>query len=295
MPDRGQLKWPNGAKIAVIMTLNLEHWDLIKATAEPYYAGGPAILPDPLPGNVADFPNYSWREYGQRIGIWRLFKLFDEAGVSASCTINAKTALERRPIVEAANQRGWEILAHNYEQGELLCDYAHDIGKEREVIRKTLDVYEQTLHRPAKGWLSSSLRGTLNTCGILAEYGLMFYCDIMSDDQPFLIETDHGPIVSVPYTNEINDFTLLTRRGHTTTEFLEILKEELDVLLDESIQAGSSRIMNVGIHPHVSGRAYRVRAIRDFLEYAKRQEGVWFATREEIATYYLNHHADHIK
>ena len=295
IPDRGQLKWPNGAKIALIITLNLEHWDIVKETTESYYAGGPAILPNSLPGNVADFPNYTWREYGQRVGIWRLFKLFDEAEVPASCTINAKTALERWPIVDAANQRGWEILAHNYEQGELLSDYAHDIAKERAVIGKTLDVYKKTLGRPAKGWLSSSLRGTLNTCGILSENGLLFYCDIMNDDQPFLIETDHGPIVSIPYTNEINDFTLLTRRGHTTTEFLEILKEELDVLLDESMHDNSGRIMNVGLHPHVSGRAYRVRAVRDFLSYAKYKEGVWFATREEIATHYLNHHAGHIK
>ena len=295
LPDRGRLEWPDGSRIALIMTLNLEHWDMIKETDEPYYAGGPAVLPDALPGNVPDFPNYSWREYGQRVGIWRLFKLFDEAGVPASCTINAKTALERRAIVDAADARGWEILAHNYEQGELLSNYAHDIEKERNVIRKTLDVYEQILQRPAKGWLSSSLRGTLNTCDILAENGLMFYCDIMSDDQPFLIETKHGPIVSVPYTNEINDFTLLTRRGHTTTEFLEILKEELDVLLREATLDGSSRMMNVGMHPHVSGRAYRVRAIREFLEYAKQKEGIWFATREEIATYYLQNHAGHIK
>lgn len=295
LPNRGLLTWPNGAKIALIITLNLEHWDIVKETAEAYYAGGPAILPHPLPGNVADFPNYTWREYGQRVGIWRLFKLFDEVGVPASCTINAKTALERWPVVDAANQRGWEILAHNYEQGELLCDYAHDISKEREVIRKTLDVYKKTLGRPAKGWLSSSLRGTLNTCGILSENGLLFYCDLMNDDQPFLIETDYGPIVSVPYTNEINDFTLLTRRGHTTTEFLEVLKEELDVLLDEATHDDSGRIMNVGLHPHVSGRAYRVRAIREFLRYAKHKEGVWFATREEIATHYLKHHADHIK
>ena len=70
MPDRGRLEWPDGSRIALIMTLNLEHWDMIKETGEPYYAGGPAVLPDPLPGNVPDFPNYSWREYGQRVGIW---------------------------------------------------------------------------------------------------------------------------------------------------------------------------------------------------------------------------------
>ena len=110
-----------------------------------------------------------------------------------------------------------------------------------------------------------------------------------------MIDTVAGPIVSIPYSNEINDFTLLTRRGHTTTEFLDILKEELDELLAESNEDGSGRLMNVGLHPHVSGRAYRVRAVREFLEYAKTKVGVSFVTREEIATHYLKHHEGHIK
>lgn len=292
--QRGPLRWPNGASVALIITLNLEHWDRVKDTDQPYYAGGPAILPDTLPGNVADFPNYCWREYGQRVGIWRLFDIFDELELPASCTINAKTALERAPIVEAAKQRGWEILAHNYEQGELLTDYAHDIEKERDVIARTLEVYQQAIGRPAKGWLSSSLRGTVNTCGILAEKGLSFYCDLMNDDQPYLVETEHGPIVSTPYSNEINDFTLLTRRGHSSREFVEILIEELDVLREEATAQGSGRMMNVGLHPHVSGRAYRKRAVREFLQYAKSQTDVWFATREEIAAWYLQNLSGHI-
>jgi peptidoglycan/xylan/chitin deacetylase (PgdA/CDA1 family) len=267
---------------------------MVKETDKPYYAGGPAILPNTLPGNVPDFPNYTWREYGQRVGIWRLFDVFDEAGVPAGCTINAKTALERRAIVDAANERGWEIVAHNYEQGELLSDYAQDADKEREVILRTLNVYKDVVGRPAKGWLSSSLRGTVNTCGVLAEQGLIFYCDIMNDDQPYLIETDHGNIVSTPYSNEINDFTMLTRMGFSTDQFLSAIKEELSVLLSDAEASGSGRMMNLGLHPHVSGRAYRVRAVREFLEYAKSLDGVWFATREEIAEWYLQNSDGHI-
>ena len=292
--QRGPLKWPNEAKVALMVSLNLEHWDMVKDTDQPYYAGGPAILPNTLPGNVPDFPNFTWREYGQRVGIWRLFEVFDEAGVPAGCTINAKTALERRAIVDAANERGWEIVAHNYEQGELLSDYAHDADKEREVILRTLKVYEDVIGRPAKGWLSSSLRGTVNTCGVLAEQGLIFYCDIMNDDQPYLVETDHGNIVSTPYSNEINDFTMLTRMGFSTDQFLAAIKEELTVILSDAESSGSGRMMNLGLHPHVSGRAYRIRAVREFLEYAKSLDGVWFATREEIAEWYLQNADGHI-
>lgn len=294
MPTRGPLKWPNGSKVALIITANLEYWDLIKDTDKPYYAGGPPILPDLLPGNVPDFPNFSWREYGQRVGIWRLFNCFDKAGVPLSCTMNAKTALEIPELIDAVKERGWEMLAHNYEQGELMTNFAEDPEKEQEIIKATLDVYAEHIGKPAQGWLSSSLRGTLNTCDIIARNGLIFYCDIMNDDQPYLIETQNGPIVSMPYSNEINDFTLFTRRAHSNDEFVDILKCELTELLSESDQSGSSRMMNLGLHPHVSGRAYRMPAIREFLDFAKSQDGVWFATREEIARWYLENNEGHI-
>jgi len=285
LPDRPPLRWPDGKRVALLITLNLETWDLVKASDRPYYAGGPAILPDILPGNVPDFPNYTWREYGQRVGIWRLFDCLDDLGVTPGCTVNAATCLRRRPMVDAAVQRGCEILAHNYEQGELLTDYAGDPGREREVIARTLRVYEETVGRKARGWLSSSLRGTLETAEILAEYGCRFYCDLMNDDQPYLLRTRQGTLVAVPYSNEINDFTLVVRRGHTTDELRDILIEELQVLHAEGEQTG--RIMNVGLHPHVSGRAYRIRALREFIEFAQGLDGVWWTTREAIVDHYL--------
>lgn len=290
--ERGQLQWPEGKTVALILTFNLETWDLIKDTDKPYYAGGPAVLPDTLPGNVPDYPNFTWREYGQRVGIWRLYDLFDELGIKASCTTNAVTFERRNAMVKACLDRGWELLAHNYEQGELLTNFAHDKEKETDVLRRTIDTYEKHVGRKPKGWLSSSLRGTLNTPAILVKEGFKFYCDMMNDDQPYLIDTENGPIVSVPYSNEINDFTIITRRGHTTNEYRDILIEELDVLHEEG--AKQARIMNVGIHPHVSGRAYRIRALREFIEHAKSLPGVWWATREEIADWYLANNKGHM-
>jgi peptidoglycan/xylan/chitin deacetylase (PgdA/CDA1 family) len=290
LPQRQPLRWPGGQRVALLITLNLETWDLVKDTTEPYYAGGPAILPDILPGNVPDFPNFTWREYGQRVGIWRLFECLDALGVAPGCTVNAVTCLRRRAMVDAALERGCEILAHNYEQGELLTNYAQDPAREREVVLRTLEVYEKTVGRRAAGWLSSSLRGTLQTADILAEYGCRFYCDLMNDDQPYLLRTPSGPIVSVPYSNEINDFTLVVRRGHTTDEVRDILIEELKVLHAEGAHTG--RIMNVGLHPHVSGRAYRIRALREFIEFAQGLDGIWWTTREAIADFYLANHGE---
>ena len=292
LPHRKPLTWPDGKRLALIVTFNLEYWDLLKETEESYYAGGPAILPDPLPGNVPDWPNYSWREYGQRVGIWRLIDIFDKAGVPATCTMNAKTGLERRPIIDAVNERGWELVAHNYVQSELLTNYQFDPDKEREIIRETLKVYNDVVGRPAKGWLSSSLRSTTQTAGICAQEGLIYFNDLMNDDQPYMLRTEHGPIVSVPYTVEMNDFMMFLRRGNSTSEAVEVMKEQFDVLYEEGAESG--RLMNIGLHPHVIGQPFRARAIREFIEYAKQFDGVWWAKREEIAEWYLENHESHI-
>ncbi len=292
LPQRRPLVWPNGARVALILTFNLETWDLTKDTTKPYYAGGPAILPDSLPGDTPDFPNFTWREYGQRVGIWRLFELFDELSVAASCTTNAVTFDRRKAMTDAVLERGWELLTHNWEQGELLTDFAKDPDKERDIILRSLAQFEKFTGRRSKGWLSSSLRGTLQTADILAGEGCTFYCDIMNDDQPYLLRTPNGPIVSVPYSNEINDFTFITRKNFTTDQFSQALIEELDVLYAEGAKTG--RIMNVGLHPHVSGRAHRIRALREFITHAKSLPGIWWATREEIADWYLANHESHI-
>jgi peptidoglycan/xylan/chitin deacetylase (PgdA/CDA1 family) len=290
---RGPLRWPDGKKLAVIITMNCEYWDLVKDTSDPYYAGGPPMLPDSLPGNVADFPNFTWREYGQRVGVWRLFKLFEQMGVPLSVTINAKTALERPEIVRHAVERGWELVAHNYEQGELLTRYTFDIAKERAVIDATLAAYEQVVGRKARGWLSSSLRGTPNTPDLLAERGLLFFCDYMNDEQPYLIHTPSGPIVNVPYTIEVNDFTFFHRRAMNTWDAARMLKDQFDELMRDS--AESARLMSVGLHPHVSGHPHRMPCFREFLAHAKQHPEVWWTTREELAAWYLQQHAQHIR
>lgn len=293
MPQRKPLRWPNGKRLALMITINMEHWDAVKDSTKPYYPGGPGIVGGDLPGNVYDNPNYTWREYGQRVGVWRMIDLFDAAGVPATCTMNAKTGLERAPIIKAALERNWELVAHNYVQSELLTDYMFDEAKEREIIRETLRVYEQVCGRKAKGWLSSSLRCTLNTIDLLAEEGLIFTTDLLNDDQPYLVQTRSGkPMVSIPYTSEVNDFTVFMRQGQDVEGAINVFKETFNWLYREAETSG--RMMNIGLHPHVIGQPFRIRALQDFLAYVKGFDGVWFATREEIADFYLENHASHI-
>ena len=293
MPARKPLRWPNGKRLAVMLTINFEYWDRVRDSAKPYYPGGPSIVGGDLAGNVYDNPNWTWREYGQRVGVWRMIDLFDKAGVPATCTMNAKMGIERRAVIDAALQRNWEIVAHNFVQSDLLTDFTFDENKEREVIRETLRVYEEVCGKPAKGWLSSSLRSTMNTADLVAEEGLLFFTDLLNDDQPYLIHTRSGkPLVSVPYTSEVNDFTVFLRQGKDVDGAFSVFKEQFDWLYAESETSG--RFMNIGLHPHVIGQPFRIRALRDFLDYAKKFDDVWFATREEIAEWYLENHSSHI-
>lgn len=292
LPDRKPLKWPNDKKLAVIVTINLEYWELTRDQTAPLYAGGPASIPFPVPGNVPDYVNWTWREYGQRVGVWRMLDVFDKAGVPASCTVNGIYIQERRRIVDAIVERGWELVPHNWAQNDILTDYAHEPEQERAVIRRVLDVYEAAVGKPAKGWLSSSLRPTALTPEILRENGMLFHCDFLNDDQPYLIQTDNGPLVCVPYSNDINDFNMFARGGMTLDQGLATLREQFDQLYKEG--ADSMRLMNFGLHPHVIGQPYRIRALGEFLDYAKSHDGVWFPTREEIASWYLENHQDHI-
>lgn len=293
LPQRKPLRWPNGARLAVILTTNFEYWDPVKETERVIYPGGPGIVGGTLAGRIYDSPNWTWREYGQRVGVWRMFEAFEAYGVPTSCTMNAKMGLERRAVIDHAVAQGYEIVAHNYEQTELLTDFQDDEAAERKVIQATLKVYRETVGREAKGWLSSSLRCTPATVDLIAEEGLIFTCDLLNDDQPYLVRTRSGkPIVSIPYTSEVNDFTVFMRQGKDADGGFGVFREQFDWLYREG--ATSGRHMCIGLHPHVIGQPFRMRALTQFLDYARGFPDVWFATREEIATWYLEHHASHI-
>jgi allantoinase len=294
LPDRKPLRFPNGTRLALIITINLEYWEKTRAgQKEPLFTGGPMTIPHALPGDVWDTANWTWREYGQRVGVWRLIETFDDnASVKPSCTVNGIMMVERRRIVDAINERGWELVPHNWAQNELLSDYAASPDAERAVIKRTLDKFREVVGRPAKAWLSSAIRGTPHTPAFLKEFGLIAYCDYLNDEQPYLIKTVHGPIVCVPYSNDINDFSLFARGGMSTSSGVETLKSCFDQLYAEGAKTG--RIMNLGLHPHVIGQPHRIGALREFIAYARSHKDVWFPSREELATWYLDNHASHI-
>lgn len=279
--ERATLKWPRGARIAVVPTINVECWDPVPAKGKLTYPGGPNLLPIPLPDGVPDLVNHTWREYGHRVGIWRILEVFDRHKVRATATINSQIGKRLPKILAALKERRYEIVAHSRVENDLLVNFVNDPAAEKAYIRATLAEYEEAVGRKARGWLSPSVSPTLNTLGFLAKEGIEFFCDFVNDDQPYPIRVGGKTILAIPYTTEINDYPLFMRHFHSPDTVYEILKEQFDTLYGEG-----GRIMNFGLHPHVIGQPYRIRTLDRILTYMKRKGKVWFASREEIVDCY---------
>ena len=286
--DRKPLQWPNGAKIAVIPTVNVECWDPVPEEGKLSYPGGPNLLPIPLPEGVPDMVNHTWREYGHRVGIWRILEVFDQREIRSTATINTSLGKRLPRILDELKKREWELVAHSRVENDLLVNFTGDLEAEKDYIRATLDEYEEVVGKRAKGWLSPSVSPTLNTLDILVEEGVEFFCDFVNDDQPYPIQVGDRQILSIPYTTEINDYPLFMRHFHSPDTVFQIVKEQFDTLYREGEHSG--RIMNMGFHPHVIGQPYRISTLDRILTYMQSREKVWFATREEIADWYREHY-----
>jgi len=228
-------------------------------------------------------PNFSWREYGHRVGFWRLMEMLDKRSIKASVTLNAIVGERFPEIIEEAKKRGWEFIAHSYMQSDLLAKFASDKEGEKKLITKTLEAFRKYVGQPAKGWLSTGERSSLNSPEIMAAQGLEFLCDYQNDDQPYPLRVGRKTLISIPYTSEINDYRCI-RSGVSARDFGETIRDEFDVLYEEGKTNG--RLLNIGLHPHVAGRAHRTKALADALDYVKRHRDVWFALRHEIASWY---------
>jgi peptidoglycan/xylan/chitin deacetylase (PgdA/CDA1 family) len=285
---RPPFRWPGGNHLAVVLTVNLESWDLVKPTSDRLYAGGPGILPEPLPADIPDWPNYTWREYGMRVGFWRVLDLLEQYAVRASATLSLQVPDRYPEMFEAALDAGWELNAHGYEQGTLLTTFARDEAGERRYLEDVVARYTAAVGAPPLGWISPSARFTANTPRLLAELGFLYHGDYLNDDEPFVFTVKGRRLVAIPYSFEVNDYMAFLRRNFTTAAWGDLLRETFDVLLAEARRTGSGKLMNVGVHPHVIGTPFRIRSLAAFLDYAREQPGVFFPTREEIARHTLS-------
>jgi peptidoglycan/xylan/chitin deacetylase (PgdA/CDA1 family) len=266
---RRPFKLPKGARIAVWTIVNVEEWDIEKPMARQYLTAPQGVA------TVPDVPNWAWHEYGMRVGIWRIMEALAKRKIRATTAINANVCRAYPAVAQAMRDAGWEFMGHGVKQGAL-----HLVPDQRQAIRESITLIREFTGKAPKGWLGPGLTETWETLDVLAAEGIEYVSDWVNDDQPYQITTASGPLVSVPYTVELNDIVMMVIQHQASSEWLQRAKDQFDRLYAEG--ARSPRVMALAVHPYISGVPHRMKYFEAVYDYIRKQKGVWMATGEEI-------------
>jgi peptidoglycan/xylan/chitin deacetylase (PgdA/CDA1 family) len=269
--DRPKIVWPHGARLAFYVGLNVEHFEVGKPSTS-IWEGTASLAPDPL--------NHGWRDYGARVGIWRMIDSFDKHGVRASALLNSDVAHRYPQIIEAGRKRSWSWLAHGKTNSMLHTGMTPD--DERHFLKDVTETIAEATGQRPKGWMGPGLTETFETPQILKALGYSYLLDWTADDQPF--ELNVPGMISVPYSVELNDINLFVTKGMTGEQFLRTVIDQFDQLYADGERNG--RVMALALHPFVTGQAFRAKYLDKALEYIGSHEGVWLTTSDEIAEYF---------
>ncbi len=272
---RPRLEWPNGARVALWLIPNIEFFSLEEKV--PAGSGGTGIKPP-------DVPAWSVRDYGNRIGLFRLMDVMDRYSIRGTVALNSEVCLQHPYIIEACTARNWELMGHNETNTRRLNEVPPE--DERKIIRNAFATIERASGRRPRGWLSSGLQETWESVDILAAEGCQYVCDWTNDDQPYVMELEAGGrLLSVPYSYDINDKPVFETKHHMSADFTEMICRQFDVLYNEGAQSG--RVMAIALHPYIIGMPYRIGALDKALEYICGHPDVWLTTGGEITDHYL--------
>ncbi|HEX9461770.1 MAG TPA: polysaccharide deacetylase family protein [Alphaproteobacteria bacterium] len=271
--DRPPLKLPGGARMVVWTMVNIEEWGIERPMPR-------TVLPPPMGQPLLpDLPNWAWHEYGMRVGFWRFLDCFRSRSIVPTLAINGAVCKSYPRVAKAALDAGWEFLGHGYVQAPM-----HKVEDQRAAIRDTITAIREFTGKPPRGWESPGLTETYETIDYLAEEGIEYVCDWVLDDQPCEIQTTRGPIVSIPYTVETNDISMMAVQHHSSDEMLKRSVDQFDRLYQES--AAITRVMCVSLHPYISGAPHRIKYVEQLFDYMQRHPGVMFWTGEQVLDWY---------
>jgi len=272
--DRPPLKLPNGARIVVWTIVNFEVWDISRPMARQVIPAptGQALLPD--------VPNWSWHEYGMRVGAWRFFDLYKRHNIRPTLSLNARVCEDYPRVAQEAKDLGWEFMGHAYEQGPI-----HKVEDQRGMIFRSMDVIEKFTGKRPVGWLGPGLTQTLDTPEHLAEAGVKYIGDWVYDDEPTVIRTNNGPLVTLPYTVELNDIPMMIVQHHESDHLYKRFVESFDRLYEES--AERAKFISIAIHPYISGQPFRIKALEAIYDYVSKFDGVLHWNGEQILDWYV--------
>ena len=269
---RPKVEWPDGNHVALWIVPNIETFPL----NEPV-PGGTGVTPDVI--------NWAPRDYGARVGIFRMMEVMEKHGIRGTVALNSEVCDDYPAIIEDAIGLDWEFMGHNQSNSRYL--HTMDDQPGRELVAATLDRIEQATGARPTGWLSSGLQQNWTTLDALIDGGVKYVADFINDDQPYVMDVDGRKICSIPYSSEINDLPQFLRMNRTAEEFTEMIRRQFDTLYRESVDSGSGRVMAICLHPFVIGVPHRIGALDDALSYIGGHDGVWKATGSEIIEHYL--------
>jgi allantoinase len=273
--QRPDYAWPDGARLAVYIGFNLEHFAFGEGL-------GACIGPSsPQP----DVLNYSWREYGNRVGAWRCLELFDQLAVPTGALVNTALYDHCPDLVAAFSQRGDELIGHGFSnatrQGEL------NETAERALLLACRDRMQQQNGKAPTGWLSPWISESRVTPDLLQETGYSYTLNWCHDDQPIAMRTrSGGKLWSIPYPQELNDIPMIIGRQMDGKDFAQMIIDNFDEMLLQS--RSQPLVMGIALHPYIVGQPYRLRYLRKALQHiaqARDVGDIWFTTPGAICQY----------
>lgn len=272
--QRPDFTWPHGRRLAVYVAINVETFHYGSGLGAKLAPGGPE--PDIL--------NYAWRDYGNRVGVFRLIELLDELGWPASVLVNSAIYDEAPAIMDAFRARGDEVVGHGRTNSERQGDL--DEAAEAALIADATATVAAQEGAPPAGWLGPWISESGVTPDLLKEAGYQYLLDWCHDDQPIWFKTRAGPLLSVPYPQEINDIPMIVARQLDGAAFADMIVDDFEERLAQS--ARQPIVMGIALHPYLVGQPYRLRHLRRALKHisARADDGVWITTSGAIARHF---------
>ena len=270
---RPPVSWPHEARVALWVVPALE-WFPLNMKGSPFKPPGAMVTAYP------DLRHYTLRDYGNRVGIFRIMQALERHAIPASVAVNAAVATRYPALLAACVERGWEIIANGEDM-----DHLHHSGlsevEERGLVERTLATLRKASGQPVRGWLSPAKSESFATLDLLAAAGVDYVCDWVNDDMPYAMRADARPLYAMPHPIDIDDHTILVQNHHSEDDFRDALCDQFDTLYRESATHGG-RVMAISLHPWVIGQPYRIGALEEALQHIMAHRGVWATTGAQI-------------
>jgi allantoinase len=280
---REGLRWPQQARVALCVVVNLEHTEWLPPEGS-YQA--PAATAGMIQRPYPDYARLTHREYGHRVGIFRVLNVLEQHGIPPTVAMDALTARHYPYLLEHCLQRGCEIAAHGIAATRLITSRMSE-ADERNYIQETIDILTQATGTAPVGWLGPEYGESARTPQLLAEAGIRYVCDWVNDEQPYRLHTAQGELYALPMLLELDDAHALWQRRVPVNRYGELLSEGFDVLYADGAHTG--RLLVLHLHPWLIGQPFRIKYLDQALASMVRRQGVWAAQGRAIVDWYRQH------